>query len=176
MMNESVLRENTTSMCVVLLDRKVYRVPYLLTSLLTIFHKKWTKQAHTTVCQWCSLALLSLGKSVIFCCWSLPLNCLDLTHFKMIHLTKELHLVTQKPKDLLWFIVMPQPTWATCSWHQHTTNSTILTDFWTDLTISFSTIFIPSKSNSTLSCLVWFNSLVDLFPLMQSSIYLLLKA
>ena len=32
MMNESVLREYTTSMCMALLDRQVYRASYLLTS------------------------------------------------------------------------------------------------------------------------------------------------
>ena len=39
---------------------------------------------------------------------------------------------------------------------------------WTDLIISFSTIFIPSKSNGTLKCcFVWSKFLEDLFPLMQ---------
>ena len=45
--------------------------------------------------------------------------------------------------------------------------------FWTDLIIPFSTIFIPSKSNDTLCCLVRSNYLVDLFRLMQSSNFFL---
>ena len=44
---------------------------------------------------------------------------------------------------------------------------------WTDLIISISTIFIPSKSNGTLYCFVWSNSLADIFPLMQSSSFFL---
>ena len=129
MMNESVLREYTTSMCMALLDRQVYRAPYFLTSFRPSFTRNEPNKSTPQYVNGGSSLILSLGKSSNFCCWSLTLYCLHLTHFKMIHLTKELHLVTQKPEDLIWFIVMPQPAWATCSWHQHSTNSAILQDF-----------------------------------------------
>ena len=124
MMNESVLREYTTSVCMALLDKQVYRAPYLLTSFRPSFTRN---EPNKSTPQYVNGG--SLGKSAIFCCWSLPLNRLHLTHFKMIHLTKELHLVTQKPEDLVWFIVVPRPAWPTCSWQHHTTNSAILQDF-----------------------------------------------
>ena len=80
--------------------------------LLTILHEKWTKQVHPQYVNGGSSLILSLGKSAILCWWSLPLNCLHLTHFKMLHLSKELHLANQKPEDIIWFIVTPQPAWA----------------------------------------------------------------
>ena len=157
MMNESVLREYTTSMCMALLDRQVYRAPYLLTSFRPSFARNEPNKSTTQYVNGGSSLILSLVKLAIFCCWSLPLNCLHLTHFKMIHLTKELHLVTQKPEDLIWFIVMPRPAWATCSWHQRITNSAILQDFGNntgccislataDLLILPPTLNIPSSS------------------------------
>ena len=109
-----------------------YTEHHIFWLLPTILHKKWTKQVHRSTPQYVnggSSLILSWGKSPNFCRWSLSLYCLHLTHFKMIHLTKELHLVTQKSKDLIWLIVMPQPAWATCSWYQRTTNSAILQDF-----------------------------------------------
>ena len=82
--------------------------------------------------------MLSLIKFVIFCCrnypltactWHFPLHCLYLTHFKMTDLTKELHLVTRRPEDLIWCIVHSQPASATCSWHQRTSILAILQGF-----------------------------------------------
>ena len=129
MMNESVLREYTTSMCMALLDRQLYRAPYLLTSFQPSFRRNEPNTSTPQYTNGASSLILSLGKSAIFCCWRLPHNYLHLTYFKMIPLTKELHHVSQKPEGLIWFIVMPWPAWATCSWHQHTTNSAILQDF-----------------------------------------------
>ena len=157
MMNESVLREYTTSICMALLDRQVYRPPYLFTSFQPSFMRNEPNKSTPQYVNVGSSLILSLGKSAIFCCWSLPLKCLHLTHFEMIHLTKELHLVTQKPEDLIWFIVMPRPAWATCSWHQRITSSAILQDFGNntgccislataDLLILPPTLNIPSSS------------------------------
>ena len=157
MINESVLREYTTSMCMALLDRQVYRAPYLLTSFRPSFTRNEPNKSTPQYVNGGSSLILSLGKSSNFCCWSLTLYCLHLTHFKMIHLTKELHLVTQKPEDLIWFIVMPRPAWATCSWYQRATNSAILQDFGNntgccislataDLLILPPTLNIPSSS------------------------------
>ena len=44
---------------------------------------------------------------------------------------------------------------------------------WADLIISFSAIFISSKSNTTLCYFVWSNSLAHLFRLMQSNSFFL---
>ena len=51
MMNESVLREDITSMCMGLLERQLYRGPYRLTSFRQSLHKKWTKQVHPIACK-----------------------------------------------------------------------------------------------------------------------------
>ena len=105
--HSQIYREYTTSVCIALLDRHIYRAPYLLTSFQPSFTRNDPNKSTPQYINGDSSRILSLGKSAIFCCWSLPLNCLHLTHFKMIHLTKEWHLVTQKPEDLIWPIVIP---------------------------------------------------------------------
>ena len=52
-------------------------------------------------------------------------------------------------------------------------NSFPMCPHWADLIISFSAIFIPSKSDSTLCCFVGSNSLADLFLLMQLNSFIL---
>ena len=220
MVNDSVLSEYTNWVCMALLDFR---------SSFTI--NEPSNSTSQYVNGGASFILL-LQKPAIFCCWTLSLNCLHLKYFKMIHLTKELHLlVTQKSENLIWFTVMPPPAWATCPRYQRTNSSAILHDFvnsagccisfasanlwvllttfnipsslmngskftmllhdfkrfpfprvinsfpmcphWADLIISFSAIFIPSKSDSTLCCFVWSNSLADLFLLMQLNSFIL---
>ena len=129
MMNESVLREYTTSTSMALLNRQVYRAPCLLTSSRPSFTRNDPSKSTPQYVNGGFSLILFPEKSVIFCCWSLYLNCLHPTHFNMIQLIKELHLLTQKREDLIWFIVMLQPARTTWSWQQRTTNSTILQDF-----------------------------------------------
>ena len=82
-----MLRQNTTSTCMALLDKQVYTVP-LFWLLPTILYKKEPNKYTPQYINGDFSVILSLGKSANFCCWSLSLNCLHLTHFKMIQLTK----------------------------------------------------------------------------------------
>ena len=93
MMNDESVNqcsESTQPHCIwpALLDRQVYRAPYLSTSFWPSFRRNEPNKSTSQCVNGASLLLLSLGKSVIFCCWSLTLDCLQLTHFKMIHLTR----------------------------------------------------------------------------------------
>ena len=124
MVNDSVLSEYTTWVWMALLDRQVYGAPYFLTSFRSSFTINEPNNSTPQYVNGGASFILSLGKPAIFCCWTLSLNCLHLTHFKMIHLTKELHLlVTQKSENLIWFTVMPPPAWATCPRYQRTNSS-----------------------------------------------------
>ena len=78
-------------------------------------------------------------------------------HTSRWYIWPELHLVTQKWKGFIYFIVMSQPAWATCSWHQCSTKSAILLDFGNNTGCCFSfasadlwilppTLNIPSPS------------------------------
>ena len=78
-MNESVLREYTTSICMTLLERQVHRAQYLLTSFWLSPTRNDTNKSNPRYVNGGSSLILSLGKSAIFCCWSLPLNCLHQT-------------------------------------------------------------------------------------------------
>ena len=103
-MKKSVLNKWTTSKCIALLERQVYKVPpYFLTS----FQPSFTTNAPKilVVLNSGSIHILSFGKSAIFCCWSCPLNCLHLTHSPIIDCTNELQLMIQKPEDLIWLMV-----------------------------------------------------------------------
>ena len=66
MMNESVLREYTTSMCMALLDRQLYRAPYLLTSFQPSFRRNEPNTSTPQYTNGASSLILSLGKSAIF--------------------------------------------------------------------------------------------------------------
>ena len=59
--------------------------------------QRWAKQVHSQYVNGVSSPMLSFGKSAVFCCWSLSLNCLHLTHFKMIHeKVKSCHLKNKR--------------------------------------------------------------------------------
>ena len=171
-MNDLVLRELTTLMCMVLLDRQFYTAPYLSTSFFrSSFIRNEPNKSPSQYVNGGASFILSLEKPAIFCCWSLSLNYLHLTHW-----TKDLHLVTQKPENLVWFIAMPRPAWATCSWYQRTINSAILQDFVnnTGRCISFAsahlwilrrTLNIPSSSmNGSNFTLLLYDFKRFLFP------------
>ena len=78
-MNESVLREYTTSICMTLLERQVHRAQYLLTSFWPSPTRNDTNKSNPRYVNGGSSLILSLGKSATFCCWSLPVNCLHQT-------------------------------------------------------------------------------------------------
>ena len=119
-----MLRQYTTSTCMALLDKQVYRVPYLLTSSNHPLQER-TKQVHPTVHKWWFLSHSLLGKICQFLLLKSFSQLLapDTLQDDTADQTKELHLVIPKLEDFIWFIVMPQPAWANCSWHQCTTNS-----------------------------------------------------
>ena len=76
MMNESVLREYTTSMCMALLDRQLYRAPYLLTSFQPSFRRNEPiRPPHSTqmvllhsYCPWANLPFFVAEDSLTTTC------------------------------------------------------------------------------------------------------------
>ena len=98
MMNESVLRECTTSLCIALLGRQVHTTPYILTSFWPPFTtNNPIKSAPQFVSGDFSL-ILSLVKSAIFVTEIfLSTDCTWRT--SIIDLAKKLHLSTQKQED-----------------------------------------------------------------------------
>ena len=81
MMNESLLREYTTSMCMTLLDRQVYRATHLLTSFRPSFTRNEPNKSAPQYINGGSSLILSLGKAAIFvaeaflstpCTWHTP--------------------------------------------------------------------------------------------------------
>ena len=97
-----------------LLDWQLYRALYLLTCFKPSSTRNDQKKSTPQYVNDGSSLILSFSKSSFLCCWNLPLNYLHLTHFKVIHLAKELHLVTKKSENLIWLIVMVWSAWATC--------------------------------------------------------------
>ena len=128
-MKESVLEERTTSICISLLQRQVYKAPHFLTSFQTCFSTNGPKISTPQYVNGGSIQILSFGKSAIFCCWSCPLNCLHLAHFPIIDRTNELQLMIQNPEDLTWSMVIPLPACATLSWHHRIIDAVVLQDF-----------------------------------------------
>ena len=108
--NESVLNEWTTSTCIALLERHVYKAPFFLISFRSSFNTNSLKLSTSQYVNGGSIHILSLGKSAIFCCWSCPPNCFYLSHLPIIDCANELQLMIQKP-------VIPRPACATLSWH-----------------------------------------------------------
>ena len=68
------LKKWTTSICIALLERQVYKVPpYFLTSFQPSFTTDGPKISTPQYVNSGSIHILSFGKSAIFCCWSCPL-------------------------------------------------------------------------------------------------------
>ena len=150
-MKESVLNKWTTSICIALLERQVYKVPpYFLTSFQPSFTTDGPKISTPQYVNSGSIHILSFGKSAIFCCWSCHLNYLYLTHFTIIDHTNELQLMIQKPEDFIWLMVIPRQACATLLWHHLIIKSTVLQDFgnkigcWTSSDMSHIPILLPT--------------------------------
>ena len=175
MMNESVLREYTNYVYGPTWQVSIQST-ISLDFLPTILHKKWTKQVHPTACKWWFLAHSLLGKIYHFLL--LKPFCQLLAPDTLQDDTSEQRVTFCHPKTwgLIWFIVMPRPTWATCSWHQRTTNPAILQDFGNntgfcislataDLLILPQTLNIPSSSiNRSKFTMLLLDFKIFLFP------------
>lgn len=75
-------------------------------------HSEWSKHINSAIGKWSAIGAssnLSLGKSAIICSPTLPLSLRHVIHLNMADLTTQLPQITQKPKHLISFKVIPLP-------------------------------------------------------------------
>ena len=83
-------------------------------------HSEWSKHINSAIGKWSAIGAssnLSLGKSAIICSPTLPLSLRHVIHLNMADLTTQLPQITQKPKHLISFKVIPLPLWAVLLWY-----------------------------------------------------------
>ena len=86
-MKESVLNEWTTSICISLVGRQVYKAPYFWTSFRPSFTTNRPKISTPQYVIGGSMHILSFDKSVIFFCWSWPLSTVYIWHISQLLLS-----------------------------------------------------------------------------------------
>ena len=126
-MNEPVLNEWTNSISIALLERKVYKASYLLQPFFTTNDPKISTPQYVN------------GSSImhpifwqtwyLFFLFKLSSQLFTSGTFPNTDSTNELHLIIQKPEDLIWLIVIPQPVFATLTWHYRMINLVVFQDF-----------------------------------------------